>query len=245
MGRYILADMNRVLKKVSFWIILILLILIFGSISQNEEAEGLIIDVIDQTKNIFLYACVPCGFFAMIYLIGEDLRAKTAQIAIGIGVKRGAVVMAKWLECVIFTAFCELLLILYSIASAAMNHANFTLDNWREILMVMIASVIGTGLYMAIVFPIIIASNGITLAMLVYIFLSTGLINKGLGYLEFLKPVQRLHIIGKTPTNLLNVCRSRMILGYFALGQWIGVILFIAAFLGLSILIYRKCELEF
>lgn len=244
MSRYIFADLKRVFKRVPLLIIVAVLIWVCGSIDRTVT-EGLAMDIVDQTKKTFIYACVPAGFLSLIFILGEDLRAKTAQIAIGIGISREKVVLAKWLECVIFTAVCELVMICYSFITASMHSAQFTASDWGEVLLVLLTSVVATGVYMAIVFPIIIASNGISVAMLVYVFLSTGLINKGLGYLDFIKPIQKLHIIGKTPTNLLNVCRTRMILGHMAIGQWIGVILFMAAFLGLSIFIYRKQELEF
>lgn len=244
MSRYILADIKRVFKRVPYWIIVGIAIVMFGTLDTSGEATT-VVDVVDMTKNVFHYACVPCGFLAIIYVIGEDLHAKTAQIAIGIGIAREKVVITKWLECVIITAVNESLLLIFTFVCSLFCNSPFSASDWGEVILVMLVSIVGTGVYMALVFPIITGSRATALAMLVYIFLSTGLINKGLKYLEFFPAVQKLRIIGKTPTNLLEVCRSRMILGSFAFGQWVGVVLFIAAFLGLSIIIFRKQELEF
>lgn len=243
MSRYIIADIKRILKRISYWVIVLLMIWLSSSFTTAGGVSSM--DIVDSTKMLFVYACVPCGFLEIIYVLGEDLRARTAQIAIGIGISREKVVIAKWLECFIITAIHQGLLLLAVFLYAVNQKAPFTASDWKEVALVLLMSVIGTGVYLALVFPIIVAANGTSLAIVVYIFLSTGLINKGLGYLELLRPVQKLHIIGKTPTNLINVCRSRMILGTFATGQWIGVILFIAVFLGLSIFIYKKQELEF
>ena len=243
MSKYIIADVKRVLKIVSYWIIVILMIWFCSSFATTGGVTS--IDMVDAVKTLFVYACVPCGFLEIIYILGEDLKARKAQIAIGVGVSKGKVIIAKWIECIIIATIQQGLLLLAVFLYALKENAAFSASDWREVILVVIMSIVTTGVYLALVFPIITAAGGTSLAMVIYIFLSTGLINKGLSYLELLRPIQRLHIIGKTPTNLINVCRSRMVLGTFALGQWIGVVLFIVAFLGLSVFIYQRQELEF
>lgn len=243
MTRYILADIKRVLKRIPHWVIVALALIFFGSTGSGEGRT--VADVVDSAKTTFIYACVPCGFLAIVFVLGDDLRAKTAQIAIGIGISREKVILSKWLECMVLAFIDELILLFSTTIGVLINGIAFKASDWGELFLVLIMSVIATGVYLALVFPIITVSGGTSVALLIYIFLSTGLINKGLGYLELVRPIQKLHIIGKTPTNLINVCRSRMILGNFAFAQWIGIILFLAVFLGVSILIYKKQELEF
>lgn len=244
MSRYIAADMGRILKKVSHWILVAIILYIISDSSRVSTLETGF-DMATMLKASFKYIPVPCGFLAILYVFGEDFKGKTAQIAIGIGISRVKVVLAKWIETLLLTFIDGLIWISGSVITSALTNGAITPDVIPGILLTGLMSVIATGTYIAFVMILMIPTRGTTLALLIYIFMSTGLIAKALGYLVIFKPVQKLQIISLLPTNLIDLCRSRMILGSFATVQWLELIAETALFLIITILIYRKQELEF
>lgn len=244
MSRYIAADMSRILRKISHWV-MVAIVLYFVADSSTVSTMETGFDMASMLQSMFKYMCVPCGFFAILYVFLEDFKGKTAQIAIGVGISRVQVVFAKWIETVILSAIDTFIWLFGAILASTFTNGAFTMNTIPKILLTGLMSVIATSVYIAFVMIIMIPTRGTTFALLVFIFMSTGLIAKGMGYLVLFKPIQKLHIISVLPTNLISVCRSRMILGSFAPLHWLGLIIEIALFLGITILIYRKQELEF
>ena len=244
MSRYIAADMSRILKKISHWV-MVAIVLYFIADSARTDTMEVGFDIADMIKSAFKFIPVPCGFFAIVYVFGDDFKGKTAQVAIGIGISRVQVVMAKWIETVLLTAIDTAIWITGAVVSSLLSNGAITISVMPEILLTGLMSVIATSVYIAFAMMIMIPSRGTTFALLIFIFMSTGMIAKGLGYLVLFEPIQKLHVINMLPTNLINACRSRMILGSFAMLQWFALIAEIALFLFITILIYRKQELEF
>lgn len=244
MSRYIAADMGRILKKISHWI-MVALVLYFIADSSTVSTMETGFDMADMLKSTFKYMSVPCGFFAILYVFGDDFKGKTAPVAIGIGISRMQVVLAKWIETVLLTTIDTLIWILGAVIASALTNGAIRASVMPGILLTGLMSVIATSTYIAFAMIIMIPTRGTTFALLVFIFMSTGLIAKGLGYLVVFEPIQKIHLISVLPTNLINICRSRMILGSFAAPQWLGLIVETALFLLITILIYRKQELEF
>ncbi len=54
-----------------------------------------------------------------------------------------------------------------------------------------------------------------------------------------------LHLSNQLPTNLISVFKARLILGIFGFPSFLGILLYIAAGIALSALVFEKRELEF
>lgn len=245
MNRYILADIKRIYKKVSHWVWfgIMLLYVISCTVGANIVSAA---DIVDDLKMSFTYAAVPFGVLALFYVYGDDFKAKTSQIAIGIGISRRKVVIAKWLESVLLMALDSVAMIVVTIIINLIFgsfHPSFV--GWMQVLGVVLVALIQTGAYMSIIMIITYAARGTAVSLLIYVLVSCGWINKGINYLGFFNWARALHIPQMTMTNLATICRSRMILGNFAPLQWIGLIIYIAIGIFVSVVIFERQELEF
>lgn len=247
MNRYIIADLKRIFKKKSHWIIFAILVLFcaIGCIDMGSTPmTGA--DIIDSLKMDFNYAAVPFGVLSIFYVFADDLKAKTSQIAIGIGISRREVVIAKWLESALMMAIDILLIFIACILTNIVSTtAHPTFGEWIQAAVVAFVAIFQMAAYLSIVMITIYAGHGTTLALLIYVLLSCGLINKAVNYLGYFSVPRALHIPQMSITNLATTCRSRMILGSAAPLQWLGLAIYIVIGIVVTVEIFKHQELEF
>ena len=247
MFRYVYADIKRICKRVPFIVLSCILLFVFWITvyTPDGEAEGMI-TAIDTTRSMIKpVLAVFGGFVAIMFIFGDGLKAKTSQIAIGIGISRRKIVLGKWIEIVLLTIVCALVIMLGVFLADVMSPIEFSGKNWLEIIGILLMAVLSVATYMAFTMILIYLTKATVLPLLLYIFLSTGLINKGIGFLGYIPIVERMHITSLTMTNLLNTFQSRLVLGYFSPLQFIGIVIYVVASLILTYLIFRKQELDF
>ena len=246
MKNYIKADLFRIFTRIPRWILIGFVLFIVGAVfwpGDNEDAT--IIQLMDMLEMTIKYAPVYLGFIEIIYIFGDDFAGKTAQIAIGTGVKRNEVILAKWLEVIIITAVDICMITLVAVVFCLIKCHNIPFNLLVDLLAHMLVGVLATAAFMALVFPIMFAMQNITLAFLVYIMIASGAINSLIGYLAGFKWVRVLRLDQFTLSNCLNVFRSRMVLGSFQWESMAGIILYIGITLGVTCFIYKSRELEF
>lgn len=90
--------------------------------------------------------------------------------------------------------------------------------------------------------------QSITLALIVYIALSTGLINKIISMivsaLQSMSGLTSLHIDKLTITSMLQTLTARMELGVFPIKYVIGILIYMAVAYALSVAVFSRKELE-
>lgn len=247
MKQYLNADLYRIFRRIPRLIMLffvMVIISVFFWPDSNDEVT--IIDLIDLLQSCIKYVPVYIGFIEVIYIFGDDFAGKTAQIAIGTGVKRSQVILAKWLEMIIIVAIDASVIAVWAIILSVIKTHSIPAELVFNIIAHIIVCVIATGAYIAIVFPIMFAMQNITVAFLIYNLIAFGLFNKIIGFIVTAnKFLRKFNLENFTLTNCLNVFRSRMILGSFKIESMIGIAIYIAVALYLTNLIYKKRELEF
>ncbi len=247
MKKYINADLFRLYRRIPRLILLFVIFVIIAILFWPEkESESTIIDLIDVLEGCLKYVPVYIGFVELLYVFGDDFAGKTAQIAIGTGIKRKEVILSKWLEVIIVTAVDVVIITAIGLILSVISKHTLPGELVIDIFAHAVVAVLATGAYMALVFPIMFMMQNITVAFLIYIMLASGAINKILGYvLSLNKFIRTLALEHLTLTNCLNVFRSRMILGTFQFESIVGIILYIALALYITYILYKKRELEF
>lgn len=246
MKNYINADLYRIFRRVPRWVLMTFVLAIIAVMfwpSSNDEST--IIELIDLLEQTLRYAPVFLGFIEMIYIFGDDFAGKTAQIAIGTGVTRKQVILAKWLETLIVIAVDTVMVAVLAIILSVIHSHTLPAELLADTIVHILISVLATGAYVAMVFPIMFMMQNITVAFLIYILLSSGAINKLIGLLGNIKILRKLGIENYTLTNCLTVFRSRLILGSFKFESVLGIIIYVTAALWITCSLYQKRELEF
>lgn len=246
MLNYINADLYRIFRRIPRWIMVgIVMVVIAVLFWPDSNSDSTIIELAELLESTLKYVPVYIGFIEIIYVFGDDFAGKTAQIAIGTGVKRNQVIFAKWIEFVITVATDVVMIVVISLVLSVVKTHYLPAQILGDLIAHMIISILATGAYVSLVFPIMFAMQTITVAFLIYIIIAAGAINKIIGLISGTKLLKHLMIENYTLTNCLNVFRSRMVMGNFHFESILGIIIYICLFIYLTTVVYKKRELEF
>lgn len=246
MSKYIKADLYRIFRRIPRYMLLALVMIVVVAVFwPGSNDDSTIIQLVDLLETFLKYSPIYLGFIEIIYIFGDDFAGKTAQIAIGIGVKRSQIIFAKWLETMIVVGADIAMIVVVSLGLSVFKTHTLPIELLADIFAHMAVSVVATAAFVALVFPIMFLMQSITIAFLLYMLFCSGAINKIIGYLANMKYLRMLNINNLTLSNCLNVFRSRMILGSFHVQSVMGIVIYVVVTLWITIFIYKKRELEF
>lgn len=247
MIHYITADLRRIIKRLPHiialaFVLAILIILI--AVIRNGDAWTSVTFTLTVEKYI-AFLPLLLGLIELLAVFADDFKAKTMQVAIGIGIPRRQVVLSKFLETavlaltdlILFTAVC---FIAGAVCGAGLNGGQI-----MEICINMTGdwlSIIG---YASFTMILLFFTQSTGPGTLLNILFSYGLINTLIGLTDEIDAIQFLHIGQYTFTSLQKLFITRLQIGSFHFGSFIGIILYILCGCLLSILVFRHRELDF
>ena len=244
MRNLIVSDILRILKKKTYWIIF--LIVLIGSLTRKFNNDDSFSSMTSQLLYIQNFGSVLLGINIFISVYADEFSSRSMQCIIGRGLSRAKLQTAKFCNCIIIT------FISYTIWSAWMFLLNLIFGSNMEpiekkalYLAFFIAALQAIG-YSTISAIILYKSSNIAFAtvidillyLILYVFID--MIVSAAPLAPFLA-IQRNSFTGLTKHIYTNI-----ILGQSCVGMLIGAIVFyIGGSLLLSILVFRKRELEF
>lgn len=245
MRNYIIADLYRIVHKILRWIVLLAICIACVGFAM-KGCDSLYAAVRSAIGNISLM-CIPMGVFEIMFVYGDDFKAKTMQIAIGSGLPRQKVIHAKWLE---FMAVAAIDVIVYAAIALLVSVIYAGTDGGFDVktfFIIMFAAWLQMVVYVGCVMFIMFLTQGTGMAVLIYLFLSSGaiinefLIKKVVEVLD----ISRLHIESYFLYQMLATFQSRLILGEFSLSNAFGILVYMMISFSVASVLFKKKELEF
>lgn len=249
MLNYIRADLHRILRRVPRIVILVLMYLITlavvmnDAVSKNMNSIGFMADI----SSVFSITCVFLGMVEIMAVFADDFRAKTMQVAIGLGVSRPLVVLAKAIEFLLLALLDAFLLsALLLLGSTALG---ITLNGDDVYQLVIRAIFAALNMLIPALFTMIPVFwlQGTGLAVILFLVFYIDPLAQILGlFLATNELVVDLHLNEIPYSTLLGAAATRMTLHTgFPLVQFLGLAIYIVAAFLLTVLVFRKRELEF
>jgi hypothetical protein len=246
MLNYLAADIKRIFRRIPRLIVILLLALILLGVMGVTRLMGG--EPASYANNIGTYIGVlsfAVGLTELLAVFGDDFRAKSMQAAIGIGISRPQVVVSKLLEMMLMSAID---LVFFGVVAVALVGAfSAGLDAGQlitivlELLVEWIRIISFTNLTMILMF--FMQSTG--LGTLLYLALQIGFLNLAIGAMALVPGFSNLHIDSFTLTTFLDAFKEALLAGKCDFSALLGILVYFAAGLTASILVFRKRELEF
>ena len=249
MRRLISADINRIMHKKLLWICLGLGILLLGA-----SALGFKIAFV-WDGSIFAYAmsfAIPFlefifGILTLVYVYGEEVRSMTMVTAIGRGLTREKLILAKFLDTVIISIVLNVVMSLFIFIFQLISGAGLTQSQGTLVYLTVFTGLYRTLGYLTVSALFLFITWSIPLSVLVY------------SAFNLLIPTAFLLFPDSTPVAVLHIDRyyfgniAGMALTDFVLGlPTEGAALYLTGFLAyillpllLMMLVFRKKELDF
>ena len=247
MKNMILADVERILKKKSFWIVFIIpciLAVLYALATLGDHAGGFYFATLEVNRFVMLPNLL-FGISIFLGVYGDEFRSKSMQAMIGRGISRTKIVLVKFIDSLLLTAFLYgmFMLLLFALSIVFFGGLG-VLEAKAMYLSIAFCGLKMIGISSAATVVIFLTGNVPVSVMTVIVLNISSLILRGIAV--FSEPLQKLRperyffggIIDRIYTDLM-------------LDQPVGVIwiltaaAYIAAAVFLSVVIFRGKELEF
>lgn len=248
LNRYIRADFYRVLHRIPRWIMLAIFwyAVVNAGLAGMGSEEGLIAaNSVSSISALLIYSPVVLGFIELIFIYGDDFKAKTMQVAIGTGISRKRIVNIKWVEAMILVGLDLLGSFVLVMLAGLIFRIGYSGDHILQVFGMCFCAFFKTTAYLGVVMIIMFLSQGTTFALILYLLMSPGLLNKLMGLVAKIKVIKRFHIDNYTLTSCLDVFSARIALGTIHWPALIGIIIYMVVCFYLTVLVFRRRELEF
>lgn len=249
MNNYIAANLKRILAKKSFYtttfvFIGLMLFLTYVKATPNYTSAAYVNDV--QTM-IGLYPLLV-GIAIFISTFYDDFKAKTVQAALGLGISKTQVIFSKLIEVVILAIILGVITSVIIMLLPMLFHIDMSAESYRSIAIQYIGATVQMIGYFCLCLPILFFRYNAIEGVILYVMLSSSVI-----YIFsnlFLGSKTVINMIGdKTFLILSNSINS--IQGAIISNKSIDftnvmiLILYIALPIVLTIILFKKKELEF
>lgn len=246
MSNYICADLKRILFRLPRIILTLLVYAVFAAVvAYTYYAQWSSINFVTNVQLYIEFLPILLGLVELIAVFADDFRAKTMQVAIGLGISRAKVVYSKLIEVVVLAAIDLAVLAVIILGVASYLEAGLSPAQSKELLIGLTMAGVTTISYISVTMILMFYNQSTGLGRILYLLLSAGMVSAVvslIGVIEFLEP---LNIESHTMSHYLSVTRARWIVGIFDVKAVIACLIYIAASTAITIFLFKKSELEF
>ena len=252
MLNYIRADYKRIATRIPRIILLVLFeaVFMFHILNSWNKAAGNFtsISMMNAASTFFkIWIEFLIGIMAFHQTFAFDFRAKTIQVALGLGISRLKVVIAKVIQLALvmltdLLLTCGVLGLLSVITGVYLNFEQF-----GYLLTTGLGSILLVTCSVSLLMPLIFRTQNMVLGLIGYFIMVPGLLTLAVRTLVRLAPefVQRLQLDHYFHDSCINMLVTNAVQNAFQLWPLIGTIVWFAIGIYLTWLAFRKMELDF
>ena len=246
MKQYIVADLKRIVGRVPYWICMLLLIgymmtlFLFQSLINWNAVTYLV------TASAFA-GMLPIFFGLLVFIavFSVDFNTKTMQVAIGTGLSRAEVVLSKAVEVFVITIAGIFLIGVIVLLAGVVTGVGMNATHAMEIINSLWMKGVAIISYNYIAMILIFFTQKPGVGTMCYIALATPVVEILVSVINDIKLIKELDIRRFYLASLIDTAHTRLILGTFDIASFIGIAAYIMAGVAVTILLFRKRELEF
>ncbi len=245
MHRYYRADMYRLWTRIPRYIAVAISFAIMFLILFFMAKDQTIYQIITLLTKCITYVCPLLGLIEYIFVFGDDFKAKTMQIAIGTGVKRRHVILAKWLEVIVLCTVDYVILFGIILMTCGMRGIKLDAEPVIDIVILLFWGLVKTTGCIGMAMILVFAFNTTSMGMLLYLAALIGIPGLIISIPLDSKALIKLGLSKYLLENLEKTATSRMLVGTYSYGYYVGILIYFALFYIAACLLFKKKELEF
>ena len=252
MINYILADFKRIAFRVPRLITLAIFELCFIGfiILKWRTAFGAYNSVSFLANSNTFYGTVfllTITVVDFVHSFSYDFRAKTIQVAIGIGISRLQLIVCKLIQTTL-VILTDLLITYVVMAVLCLVTGNVLTGHQAvQVLAQGLASLLLASCSAALTMPLVFRTQNMIMSMIAYILLQSGIFTNILHWISRSAPeiIVRLQLERLTHDSCIGLMQMNMLMGHVQILPLLGIIFYFALGIYLTWLAFRKLELDF
>lgn len=249
MKNYILADLQRILKKKSFLLVFLIFIVSFFLLMfviSNSTFTG------DQYANytgIFInFFPIFAGIPLFISVYNDDFKSKSMQVAIGYGISRKKVILTKIFDIILLSFGIGIVFGALFLLNPVLLNVSLTGANISSVIISLFGSILLIIGYTSISSILLYFTENAVLGIVAFILLASGTVSMVLGLILGQNFIANTfgNIVSYLFTNSISAQMHNVLtLGHPTFSLIPTLIVYIILPVGISMLLFEKKELEF
>lgn len=248
MLNYIHADLHRIFRRPSrlVFVILFFAVMLGSEFYQAVSRSYNSVNLLAASSTLFETTALILGVVEIQNVFADDFHAKTMQIAIGLGISRPKVVLVKLIDFAVLSLVDSLVMMVLFILGGTACGIHLMGDQ----IYMLVISAIGNALYMTIAASLtmipVFYLQSTALALLIFLVITVDPVSIILSMFSTKEIVVNLHLLELPYSVVANTLTTQLSLrNAVPIPQLIGVIAYLAASYGLTVLAFHKRELDF
>ena len=249
MRRLLEGDMRRVVSKILPWILLVaayiyMVVSISTKIDTSLNRDFFFLEKVELSYQTVL---MIIGFAALIGIYADEFKSMSMITVIGRGISREKFVLAKFLDVCILTLQMELLTIVYVMILKVSFGVSFTALETKYLMLTFLMGYIETLSYVVIAAIFYFLSESAAVGMFAYLTF-TMIIPVTLALVMSMTKFAKYHPEQYYVSGMTASAVSGFIMGDFAMGiayLFLTLVIYVFAAVAITIVIFRKKELNF
>lgn len=175
----------------------------------------------------------------------DDIRAKSMQAALGMGMKRYQIVLAKWLNITLIAALDMTVLTVLQfipLIAAGKLAGSFVIG---QVILGQISGVLLVAIEMPLVMIVLFQTQQAVLGVIAYVYLTMGVTSGILSMAIANKLVQKFQLWNIGVADQINIFLAKLFIGQFDIRNFLMVLFYFALGFGVTIYLFNKKELDF
>lgn len=242
MSKYLKSELYRILKKKSFYILL--LIVSVGFVALNYmilPSDATIEEYLQPVGMLVSFIPMILGIYIYITVFNDDFNNNIINASVGFGIKRYKLVIYKLIETLILSLIIILVLTGVFFLVGAMYKFTYSSEIINKLILLALKSLVMIVGYSSIASITVYATKKALYGTILYLLLCTGAMYSLLSLVLTSDPVMKL-IGDRSGWLFTNLTEGFMNEDYVKL---IGVGIYIIVSVVISIIMFKKLELEF
>lgn len=262
MRNYMKADLMRLVRRVPQMIVMLLVYAAFAvsvivaGVFAKAMADPLLADtmfakalsesfVLESIKTVAPYFTAIVGLLAMLFVFSDDFKAKTAQIAIGVGISRPCIILSKLAEAAILLIGNVIVFTVIGLVINVTQGAVMTGAQVGELVAFLTMNILVSNMaYLALTSILLFTTQSMVISILAFLALSFHAVSGVLGAITYIPALSSIEVSQYTLTHFLGQA-NEMIGGAFNVKAVLAIIAYMVLGVGIATALYSKKELEF
>ncbi len=248
MRNFIAADLRRLSRRkprlillfVIYAVSVALLMFFKGTTTWNS------VSLIQSANNIFTYCGIAIGVVEILIAYASDFKSKLMQLAIGTGIVRRKLVLAKLIEIFTLEAFSMHFLYIIAVIFGLITGVALTAAQYGELMVCLVTSIIGNIIYTTLSSFFIFLTQNAGLTALFYVLCLWDPLTTVLSILgQYQRWILNYNLTNYCYSTSVNLFKAHLMLGQFNFGALVRIILYLIIFYLATVFVFEKKELEF
>ncbi|GEM_PF-6451080 len=239
------AELMRLLKRIPHWIflgilILVALIVTLGTGGSDPQEFW----IVDSARSYLGMMPLVLGIGFMFFIFFDDRKAENFSVAVGSGFSRTKIVFVKWGEVWILALIDFMLLFLFSLLAVVIRYPAVSGSSVAALFLTALHGVLKSTAYITVTMMLHFTVSNSVLPTMLFLALASGALNSLFSLIFSMKTLSRYPVDEYTLTFFIKSLNNSIRSGEVKISNFIGIAVYMAIALTVTILLFRKRDLE-